>query len=186
MPMDKDMLNYFLIMALAHWAVYLVSAVVKGIVNGIHYLQDRINETEIGKRLDIDDRLSKYLTDAVEGMMPLAEDIKEAAADGKLTDAEKENLKNKAWEMFKGRALPKDWLDFGKILLPNFKPGTTERSVVEDAAKKLFEAKLPKLVQDIKKDNDAPVRGALPASDVEVDVSVGTKATAAGSGPGNS
>lgn len=176
--MDKDLLNYFLIMALAHWAVYLVSTVIKGIVTGITWLQDRFNETEIGKRLDIDDRLTRYLTDAVEGMAPLAQDLKEAAQDGKLTEAEKENLKNKAWEMFKGRAMPKDWLDFGKILLPGYSPkqGT---SVVEEAVKKQFEARLPKLVEETKADKQ--VRGALPP-EPEQAVAVAV----AGGGQGNS
>lgn len=105
--LDKDMLNYLLILAMAHWAIYLVSTVIKGVATGLLYLQDRFNETEIGRRLEIDDRLTKYLVEAVEGMAPLAEDLKAAASDGKLTEAEKENLKNKAWEMFKGRALPR-------------------------------------------------------------------------------
>lgn len=83
--LDKDMLNYLLILAMAHWAIYLVSTVIKGVATGLLYLQDRFNETEIGRRLEIDDRLTKYLVEAVEGMAPLAEDLKAAASDGKLT-----------------------------------------------------------------------------------------------------
>lgn len=114
-----------LYLALAQYSTVIVKGVLSSLVGGLHYLHDRANQTMIGQNeilKVIDDKLFTKVEQAVESLMPLADDLKTAASDGKLTDLDKEALLSKAWSLFVNSLGVKDWSDFATYLIPGLKP----------------------------------------------------------------
>jgi hypothetical protein len=148
-----QILWYAASLLLAKYAVEIVGVIISNFVKGVHYLQDRVNSTEIGKLLEIDDRFFKKLALAIEAVMPLADDLKARASTGKLTPEDVAALRDKAWEIFKSNLGIKDLLDFGVALIPGFSTSSTPRTIVEDALKTRFMGMHTRAIQQTKQAN---------------------------------
>jgi hypothetical protein len=97
------------------WAFYLLAGLValgglfgaSILANGRKWLKAKIENEHL-------ERIAVYAYDTVAELMPLVNDLKEAAADGKITKAEGEHIKQKALNKLKKR-LGLGWLlgEFG-------------------------------------------------------------------------
>jgi hypothetical protein len=143
----KDFVNYFLALLILNFSVYIASRVIKGIVEWIHEIGEKFNQTKLGQLTEIDDRFFKRLELAVEGMMPAVEDLKEKAADNKLTAEEMKEVKDKAWELFLKNLGVSDLKDFGKAFVGKGATGDKLKSILKEK----FESLLPIAVERLKK-----------------------------------
>lgn len=136
---------------LSRYAVDIVTIVITNIVTGLHYLQDRANATEIGKLTDVDDKFFSKMSEAVEAVAPLAEDLKKLSSDGKLTQEDIKALQEKAWELFVDNLGVKDWLDFGASFVPGFKSKESSRAFTEASLKRKFDSMHVRAVDRVKR-----------------------------------
>jgi hypothetical protein len=140
-----------LMVLVSKYSVEIVSGVIKSTVLGLHYLQDRANATELGKATDIDDRFFTKLEQAVEACMPIADDLKAIAANGKLTPEDIKALQEKAWNIFIDNLGVKDWMDFGLSFVPAFKSKDMTRAFTETSLKKKFDSMHTRALDRVKR-----------------------------------
>lgn len=126
------------VLVLSNYAVDVGRNLIASIVNGIHYLKDRAAEQENQFLASVEQRLLDKVEEAVEGMLPLAEDLKRLSADGKLTQEERSELTSRAFKLFLDNLTPKDWLLFGENLISGSKGAS--REFVESKLQRRFEA----------------------------------------------
>src|SRR5258708_2043568 len=120
---------------MAHFSTQIVSNAKDIIVSALKAWNDSIDQSQLMQNATlraIDDKFFEKLEQAVEAMMPIADTLKTAASNGKLSPMDIDNLKQQAWTIFVDNLGVKDWEDFALHLIPGFSPKSTSKDMIED------------------------------------------------------
>lgn len=138
-----------IVLLLSNYAVDVGKNLIASAVKGLHYLSDRAAEQDNQFLANIEQRLLDKVGEAVEGMMPLAEDLKRLSSDGKLTKEDMSELQGKAFQLFIDNLTPKDWIAFGEHLIDGGKKNAP-REFTEARLEKRFKALHDKALSRVK------------------------------------
>lgn len=142
------------ILLLSNYAVDVGKNLIANIVKGLHYLSDRAAEQDNKFLAQIEQRLLDKVGEAVEGMMPLAEDLKRLSSDGQLSKEDISELQSQAFKLFVDNLTPKDWISFGEHLIDGGKKGAP-KEFIEARLEKRFKALHSKALVRVKVEKKA-------------------------------
>jgi hypothetical protein len=137
------------ILLLSNYATDVLKNIIGGAVTGLHYLADRASTQQNQILGQVEKRLLDKVAEAVEGMMPLADDLKKLTSEGKLTPEDIKTLQGEAFKLFIDNLTPKDWVDFATHLVDPTKADAPKEFVAARLEKR-FKALHTKALTDVK------------------------------------
>lgn len=112
-----NLVQILLMFVMAHYGGYVIGWLSGKAVLGIAYVAAKLNETQLGRLTQIDDRFFGLLRQSVGNQVNLKTAMAAALADGSLDAEDAKTLAAAAYADFKANLGVKDWADLGLLLL---------------------------------------------------------------------